>query len=204
MAVDRTGSNVIGYFDSNERGHDPTPCSSSVNVLGVARPFPESGQARLRVAPLRAMRGRDTGRREWPHRHNTDRRRILAARAPPRSDTARNGLVQFPQSCATERTLRHHRVHISVSALQAYCSLGNQTIRANLYVDAKTCPIAVKIGNYLEIRSIFATIELLRLAPLKGAWVSARRQRVPEPFGKIVGICCARASPRPSLSKATR
>ena len=199
MAVERTALNVIVYSDSNERGHDPTPCSSSVNVLGVARPFPESGHARLR-----ATRGRDPGRLEWQRRHNMDRRRILAARAPPCLGTARNGLMQFRQSCAADRTLRRHHVHISVSALQAYCSLGNQTIRANLYVDAKTGPIAVKIGNYSEIGSIFATITSIRLAPLKGAWVSARRQRVPEPFGKIVAICCARASPRPSLSKATR
>jgi hypothetical protein len=63
-SIVRTGLNVMGYYDSDERGHDPTPCSSSVCMRGgTARP--ESGHARLRAAALTRNPERDAGRLEW-------------------------------------------------------------------------------------------------------------------------------------------
>ncbi|MDW9243261.1 hypothetical protein C7S13_3587 [Burkholderia cepacia] len=55
--------------------------------------------------------------------------------------------MHFRQSCAVGEPFERTRVHVSVSGLQAYCSLENQSFRANLYVDADSHPIAVKIGN---------------------------------------------------------
>jgi len=76
--------------------------------------------------------------------------------------------------------------------LQAYCSLENQTFRADLYADADSPPIAAKIRNKTTIGLIFATIAGASRAALLQAWVSRRRQRVPEPFGKIDGsVACA-------------
>ncbi|HEF4753376.1 hypothetical protein LGN13_19600 [Burkholderia multivorans] len=114
--------------------------------------------------------------------------------------TARNGLVRFQQSCTVDEGLRYGHVHVSVSALQAYCSLENQTFRADLYADADSPPIAVKIRNKTTIGLIFATIAGASRAALLQAWVSRRRQRVPEPFGKIDGsvACAHHRAPPPS------
>ncbi|MCO8630400.1 hypothetical protein [Burkholderia multivorans] len=110
----------------------------------------------------------------------------------PARGTARNGLMRFQQSCTADEGLRYGHVHVSVSALQAYCSLENQTFRADLYADADSPPITVKIGNKAAIGLIFATIVGALCAALLHAWVSRQRQRVPEPFGKIDGsVACA-------------
>ncbi|MCO8649222.1 hypothetical protein KGP93_38900 [Burkholderia multivorans] len=110
----------------------------------------------------------------------------------PARGTARNGLMRFQQSCTADEGLRYGHVHVSVSALQAYCSLENQTFRADLYADADSPPITVKIGNKATIGLIFATIVGALCAALLHAWVSRQRQRVPEPFGKIDGsVACA-------------
>ncbi|MBJ9943801.1 hypothetical protein I7819_28410 [Burkholderia multivorans] len=108
--------------------------------------------------------------------------------------------MRFPQSRAADETIRRSHVHVSVSALQAYCSLENQTFRADLYADADSPPIAVKIGNKAAIGLIFATIVGASRAALLQAWVSRRRQRVPEPFGKIDGsvACAHHRAPPPS------
>ncbi|WP_146121651.1 hypothetical protein [Burkholderia multivorans] len=118
----------------------------------------------------------------------------------PARGSARNGLVRFQQSCTADEGVRYGHVHVSVSALQAYCSLENQTFRADLYADADSPPITVKIGNKTAIGLIFATMVGTSRAALLQAWVSRRRQRVPEPFGKIDGsvACAHHRAPPPS------
>ncbi|EDS99767.1 hypothetical protein BamIOP4010DRAFT_6719 [Burkholderia ambifaria IOP40-10] len=124
-----------------------------------ARPIP-----RMRPAPafawhiFRAMPGRDAGRFEWRTSAQHGQAPDFSSASRPARDGARNGLVRFRQSCAIGKPFWCHYVHASVSTLQAYCSLENQTFRGNLYVDAKTCPIPVKISHYLGIGWISATI----------------------------------------------
>jgi hypothetical protein len=73
------------YSDNDERGHDPTPCSSSVCNWGKHDPFFGTAMPgfawHLSAQYPVGMREDSNGY----HRHNMGRRRILAVCGTPRS-----------------------------------------------------------------------------------------------------------------------
>ncbi|CAM2166275.1 hypothetical protein BLAT2472_10329 [Burkholderia latens] len=94
MPIARTGLNVMGNSDSNERGHDPTPCSSSVCV-GRHGSFAEATMPGFAWHILTrcpdGMREDSNG----DHRHSMGKRRILAVRACPRAAPSETDWCDF-------------------------------------------------------------------------------------------------------------